>query len=509
MLNLSSLLEHSAQEHPERTALVLGDTRLTYAELLSRSQDIADALRHRGVGKGDKVALSCPNVPDFPAAYFGILRVGAVVVPLNVLLRPQEVAYHLSDSRAKALLCFEGTPQLPLAEVAKAGFDQAPACEHFLLLHRIEHTSSGSAGPAEVVATAAEDTAVILYTSGTTGRPKGAELTHRNMAMNAMVADRLFTAAEDEVMLASLPLFHAFGQSAVMNMGLLRGATLVLQPRFDAAEALRLMHREGVTFFAGVPTMYWALLGALGDLDEQAPPAHLRTAVSGGAALPVEVLRQFGKAFGVGVQEGYGLSETSPVACFNPPGLPPRPGSIGRPVWGVQMKLVDDSWQAVPGDGRGEIAIRGHNVMKGYYRRPEDTAAVIRDGWFRTGDIARRDADGYYYIVDRVKDLIIRGGFNVYPREIEEVLITHPSVSMAAVVGVPHATHGEDVKAFVIRVPGAPLSEEELIAWCRERMAAYKYPRSVEFRDSLPLTSTGKILKRELTAEAGGGARPA
>ncbi|MEU9091058.1 long-chain fatty acid--CoA ligase [Streptomyces sp. NPDC048428] len=506
MLNLSSLLEHSAQEHPERTALVLGDTRLTYAELQSRSQDIADALRDRGVGKGDKVALSCPNVPDFPAAYFGILRVGAVVVPLNVLLRPQEVAYHLTDSGAKALLCSEGTPQLPLAEVAKAGFDQAPGCEHFLLLHRIEHTGSGSAEPAEAVATAAEDTAVILYTSGTTGRPKGAELTHRNMAMNAMVSDRLFTAAEDEVMLASLPLFHAFGQSAVMNMGLLRGATLVLQPRFDAAEALRLMHREGVTFFAGVPTMYWALLGAL---DEQTPPTRLRTAVSGGAALPVEVLRQFGKVFGVGVQEGYGLSETSPVACFNPPGLPPRPGSIGRPVWGVQMKLIDDSWQSVPGGGPGEIAIRGHNIMKGYYRRPDDTAGVIRDGWFRTGDIARRDSDGYYYIVDRVKDLIIRGGFNVYPREIEEVLITHPAVSMAAVVGVPHATHGEDVKAFVIRVPGTQLSGEELIAWCRERMAAYKYPRSVEFRDSLPLTSTGKILKRELTTEADGGARPA
>lgn len=260
MLNLTSLLEHSAQEYPERTALVLGDTRLTYAELLSRSQDIADALSGLGVGRGDKVALSCPNVPDFPAAYFGILRAGAVVVPLNVLLRPQEVAYHLTDSRAKALLCFEGTPQLPLAETGKAGFDQAPDCEHFLLLHRIEHTSSGSAEPAGMVATEAEDTAVILYTSGTTGRPKGAELTHRNMAMNAMVADRLFTAAEDEVMLASLPLFHAFGQSAVMNMGLLRGATLVLQPRFDAEEALRLMHREGVTFFAGVPTMYWALL---------------------------------------------------------------------------------------------------------------------------------------------------------------------------------------------------------------------------------------------------------
>ncbi|MEW2180111.1 long-chain fatty acid--CoA ligase [Streptomyces sp. NPDC005406] len=505
MLNLSSLLEHSAREHPERIALVLGDTRLTYAELLARSEDIAGELRRWGVCKGDTVALSCPNVPDFPAAYFAILRVGAVVVPLNVMLRPQEVAYHLTDSGAKALLCFEGTPQLPLGETGKAGFDQAPACEHFLLLDRIERTgATGAAGPAEAVATAAEDTAVILYTSGTTGRPKGAELTHRSMAMNAMVADRLFTAADDEVMLASLPLFHAFGQSAVMNMGLLRGATLVLQPRFDADEALQLMHREGVTFFAGVPTMYWALLGALATTDDREAPARLRTAVSGGAALPVEVLQRFGTAFGVGVQEGYGLSETSPVACFNPPGLPPRPGSIGRPVWGVQMKLIDDSWQDVPGDGRGEIAIRGHNVMKGYFQRPDDTASVMSDGWFRTGDIAQRDADGYYYIVDRVKDLIIRGGFNIYPRELEEVLITHPAVSMAAVVGVPHATHGEDVKAFVIPVPGTELREAELIDWCRERMAAYKYPRSVEFRDSLPLTSTGKILKRRLTAEAGG-----
>ncbi|MDP5309539.1 long-chain-fatty-acid--CoA ligase [Streptomyces poriferorum] len=509
MLNLSSLLEHSAREHPGRIALVLGDTRLTYAELLARSQDIAGALRRRGIGRGDRVALSCPNVPDFPAAYFGILRVGAVVVPLNVLLRPQEVAYHLTDSGARALLCYEGTPQLPLAEVGKAGFDQAPDCEHLLLLHRIERTGPADARSAAAVATAAEDTAVILYTSGTTGRPKGAELTHRNMVMNAMVADRLFTAADDEVMLAALPLFHAFGQSAVMNMGMLRGATLVLQPRFDAEEALRLMHREGVTFFAGVPTMYWALLGALGTPDEPAAPTRLRTAVSGGAALPVEVLQQFGKAFGVGVQEGYGLSETSPVACFNPPGLPPRPGSIGRPVWGVQMKLIDDAWQDVPADGRGEIALRGHNIMKGYYRRPDDTASVMNDGWFRTGDIARRDADGYYYVVDRVKDLIIRGGFNVYPREIEEVLITHPAVSMAAVVGVRHATHGEDVKAFVIPVPGTELSEAELIAWCRERMAAYKYPRSVEFRDSLPLTSTGKILKRRLTAGNAGEAGPA
>lgn len=364
MLNLSSLLEHSAREYPERTALVFGDTRLTYAQLLARSEAVTDRLRRRGVGRGDRVALTCPNVPDFPAAYFGILRAGAVVVPLNVLLRPQEVAYHLADSRAKAFLCFEGTPELPLAQVGQAGFDEVPGCEHFLLLPRSGDTRTGNASPgnagnagtvggaapAEAVATDAEDTAVILYTSGTTGRPKGAELTHRNMVMNAMTADRLFKGEGDEVMLAALPLFHAFGQSAVLNMGVLRGARLVLQPRFDAGQALDLMHREGVTFFAGVPTMYWALLGALGEL---APPAHLRTAVSGGAALPVEVLQQFGKAFGVGVREGYGLSETSPVACFNPPGLPPRPGSIGRPVVGVDMKLIDDSWQTVAGDGQG------------------------------------------------------------------------------------------------------------------------------------------------------------
>ncbi|MFI1222014.1 MULTISPECIES: long-chain fatty acid--CoA ligase [unclassified Streptomyces] len=499
MLNLSSLLEHTAQEHPDRTALVLGDARTTYARLQARAEAVADRLRRLGIGRGDKVALSCPNVPDYPAAYFGILRTGAVVVPLNILLRPQEVAYHLADSRAKAFLCFGDTPGLPLARVGRAGFDRAPDCEHFLPLPGSEGDGSVPAAPVEAAATAAEDTAVILYTSGTTGRPKGAELTHRNMVMNALITDRLFTRVEDEVMLAALPLFHAFGQSAVMNMGLLRGATLVLQPRFDAGEALRLMRREGVTFFAGVPTMYGALLSELG---ERPPPDRLRTAVSGGAALPVEVFERFGRVFGVGVQEGYGLSETSPVACFNPAGSPPRPGSIGRQVWGVRMKLVDDSWRTVPGDGQGEIAIRGHNVMKGYYRRPHDTDAVVRDGWFRTGDIARRDEDGYYYVVDRVKDLIIRGGFNVYPREIEEVLITHPAVGTVAVVGVPHATHGEDVKAFVVPVPGTEPVEDELIAWCRERMAAYKYPRSVEFRDSLPLTSTGKILKRELAAEA-------
>lgn len=257
------------------------------------------------------------------------------------------------------------------------------------------------------------------------------------------------------------------------------------------------MRTENVTLFAGVPTMYWAMLTKIHSEGDEVPTS-LKVAVAGGASSPVEVLRDFEKTFGIGILEGYGLSETSPVASFNHPGRPAKPGMIGTPIWGVEMKLVDGDWKTVEGEGPGEIAIRGHNVMKGYYNRPEATAEVMRDGWFRTGDIATRDADGYYAIVDRAKDMIIRGGFNVYPRELEEVLITHPEVSLAAVVGVAHDSHGEEVKAYVIRIPGATITEAELIAWGKENMAAYKYPRIIEFRDALPMTATGKILKREL-----------
>jgi len=287
-----------------------------------------------------------------------------------------------------------------------------------------------------------------------------------------------------------------------MNAGIAVGATLVLLPRFDAEEAVALLQKENVTFFAGVPTMYWGLLGALTeDVDVDRIAANLRVAVSGGASLPVEIIKEFKDRFHVQILEGYGLSETSPLATFADPDRAPRPGSIGVPIWGVECMLVDEHWNAVEGtDGIGEIAIRGHNIMKGYYNRPEATAEVMRDGWFRTGDLARRDEDGYYYIVDRAKDMIIRGGFNVYPREIEEVLLSHPDVSLAAVVGVPHDSHGEEVKAFVILHSGATTTERELLAWGKEQMAAYKYPRMVEFVPALPMTSTGKILKRELVA---------
>ena len=527
--NLASLLEHSAATYPERTAIVFGDRRLSYAEVDTFANMVAGMLAERGIEPGDKVALSCPNLPYFTIVYYGILKAGATVVPLNVLLKAREVAYHLDDSDAVAYFCFEDTAELPMGQEGYAGFEQADRCKQFFMITAdlaaaspIEGTAenpvqtmaqalAGQSGQFETVATDEDDTAVILYTSGTTGQPKGAELRHRNMRDNALSGAALFGADPDrpDRFLCVLPLFHSFGQTVCQNGAFAYGGTIVMLPRFEARAALDLMADEEITFFAGVPTMYWGLLGALEDaqadgLDVTEVADHLRVAVAGGSALPVEVHKEFERRFGVTILEGYGLSETSPVASFSQYGEPVRVGSIGLPIPGVEMRLIDPA--STPGDFRdvaegeiGEIAIKGHNVMKGYYGRPEATAAVIDDGWFRSGDLARRDEDGWYYIVDRSKDMIIRGGFNVYPREIEEVLLTHPAVSLAAVIGVPHESHGEEIKAVIIKAPGAEVSEDELIAWAKEQMAAYKYPRIVEFVDALPMTSTGKILKRELS----------
>ena len=517
MLNLAVLLEDSVRNVPDRVAVACGPARLTYAELDAKASQVAGALAARGIGPGDRVALSCPNLPYFPVVYYGILKAGATVVPLNILLTEREIAYHLEDSAARAYFCFEGTAELPVGQAGRAAFDRTGSCEHFVLLTADPDATSPSADTetlAEFVhrqpagfasaATSETDTAVILYTSGTTGQPKGAELTHSNVVHNALLVNRLFGLHPHDVHLLVLPLFHSFGQIVQMNAGFAARATIVLLPRFDAATVLELMQAEQVTFFAGVPTMYHALLNCeeTGRFDIEKIAARMRIAVSGGAALPVEVMRRFEERFAVPILEGYGLSETSPVATFNRVDRPRRPGSIGLPVWGVEVRIVRDDGSAADDGEPGEITIRGHNVMKGYFRQPEATAkAIDRDGWFRTGDIGTRDADGYLYVVDRKKDMIIRGGFNVYPRELEEVLLTHPAVSLAAVVGVPHSSHGEEVKAFVVRAPGAELTEAGLIAWCRQNMAAYKYPRLVEFRDSLPMTATGKILKRELARQ--------
>jgi long-chain acyl-CoA synthetase len=514
MLNLSVLLEDSARHYPERAAVVLGAQRLTYAQLDAAANQVANMLVSRGVNPGDKVALSCPNLPYFPVVYYGILKAGAVVVPLNVLLKGREIAYHLNDSDAKAYFCFQGTAELPMAAEGHAGFSQAEQCEHFFLITAdpaapspIEGTETMAAAVAgrspvfESVLAAETDPAVILYTSGTTGQAKGAELSHSNLLLNAFTCNRLFQSKPGtDTHLLVLPLFHSFGSTVNMNAGFGVGATLVLLPRFEPAAAVRLLEQENVTFFAGVPTMYWGLLNALTeDVDVDRIAANMRVAVSGGSSLPVEIIRQVQERFGLQILEGYGLSETSPVATFSDPDSEPRPGSIGVPIWGVEVKLIDESWNTIEAaDEIGEIAIRGHNIMRGYYNRPEATAEVMNNGWFRTGDLARRDKDGFYYIVDRAKDMIIRGGFNVYPREIEEVLMTHEAVSLAAVIGVPHPRHGEEVKAYVIRKDGATVTEEELVAWGKEQMASYKYPRIVTFVESLPMTATGKLLKRAL-----------
>ncbi|GAA0911476.1 long-chain fatty acid--CoA ligase [Nonomuraea longicatena] len=510
MLNLSILLEDSARNRPDDTAIVFGDMRLPYSMVDTVANQVANLLVSRGIRKGDKVALACPNVPYFPFVYFGILKAGATVVPLNVLLKSREIAYHLDDSDAKALICFEGTPELPLGERGKEGFEAAQGCEHFIVLpatalaveseygESIWAALDGMSGQFETVQTAPDDTAVILYTSGTTGQPKGAELSHQNMLVNALTCDKMFPRTEGgDVYLAVLPLFHSFGQTVVQNTGFLRGSPVVLMPRFEPGEALEIMAKEGVTFLAAVPTMYWGLLTKI-HAEGVTAPTSLRIAVSGGSGAPIETLNDFEKTFGFGILEGYGLSETSPVASFNQIGRVTKPGTIGTPIWGVEMKLIDTDWNTVEGEGPGEIAIRGHNIMKGYYNRPEATAEVVKDGWFRSGDIGTRDADGYYSIFDRAKDMIIRGGFNVYPREVEEVLMSHPAVSLVAVVGIAHDSHGEEVKAYVIPAKDASVTEDELIAWAKENMAAYKYPRVVEFRESLPMTISGKILKREL-----------
>lgn len=520
--NLASLLEDSTARYPEREAVVLGDTRLTYAQVDGAANQVANLLASRGIGKGDKVALSCANLPYFTIIYFGILKAGATVVPLNVLLKGREVAYHLDDSDAKAYFCFQGTPELPIGQEGYAGFRSADGCEHFWMItvdpaapspvdgtETLGQAMGGQPPTFETVGTDEDDTAVILYTSGTTGQPKGAELRHRNMRDNAFSGEALFGANAEapDTYLCVLPLFHSFGQSVIQNGGFAYGGTVVMLPRFDADAALKTMLKEKITFFAGVPTMYWGLLGALdgSGVDVTELAANLRVAVAGGSALPVEVHKEFEKRFGVTILEGYGLSETSPVASFSALGEPVRVGSIGTPIPGVEMRLLQpETWDEVNADNSdpdaiGEIAIKGHNIMKGYYNRPESTDQVIRDGWFRSGDLGRRDADGWYYIVDRSKDMIIRGGYNVYPREIEEVLLTHPDVSLAAVIGVPHESHGEEIKAVVIRNEGATVTEDELLAWGKDQMAAYKYPRIVEFVDALPMTATGKILKRELS----------
>ena len=497
MTSISSLLDQAAAEHPGHAALRMDDLVLSYAQLHEAAGRMSTLLALLGVEPGDRVGLMLPNVPAFPIAFYGALAAGAVVVPMNPLLKSREVSYYLGDSGAKGVVAWHAAAGEAATGAADAGA-QMIAAETPDLSGLLEEVSPAAdwSGRGDL------DDAVILYTSGTTGHPKGAELTHDGLVRNAEISSlTLFDVGPDDVIMGCLPLFHVFGLTCGLNASVARAATLSLLPRFDPAKALDIIQRDQVTIFEGVPTMYAAMLH-LPDADP-AKTATLRLCASGGAAMPVVVLRGFEEKFGCVILEGYGLSETSPVASFNHPHRVRKPGSIGTPIEGVEMRLIDDDWNTVPDGEIGEIAIRGHNVMKGYWNKPEATAETMRDGWFRTGDMARVDADGYYFIVDRKKDLIIRGGYNVYPREIEEVLHEHPAVAEVAVIGIPHPSLGEEVGAAVALKPGASATTDELRSFARDRVAAYKYPRHVWLVDALPKGPTGKILRREVTPPTG------
>jgi long-chain acyl-CoA synthetase len=490
-VNLAELLTNSVARDPDHVALKLDDAEVTYGQLDEASARVVGLLRERGLVQGDRVGIMLPNVPYFAICYYGVLRAGGVVVPMNVLLKRREVEFYLQDPGAKLLFAWMG-----FEEDARAGADAAGAECVAVAPGEFEKLLAGSEPVREVADMDGSDTAVILYTSGTTGTPKGAELTHENLLRNAEIARGLFDLGSEAVTLGALPLFHSFGQTCGLNATIGGGGTLTLIPRFDPGKALEIIQRDKVNVFEGVPTMYSAMLHHAER--DKFDTSSIELCGSGGSAMPVEVLRGFEDAFGCKVLEGYGLSETSPVASFNHRDRDRKPGSIGTPVTGVEMKVVDEDGNEVPEGEVGEIVIRGHNVMKGYWNRPDATAETIIDGWLHTGDMAKVDEDGYFFIVDRKKDMIIRGGYNVYPREIEEVLYEHPAVREVAVVGLPHDDLGEEVGAAVVLKDGADATEEELRAYAKEQVAAYKYPRKIWFVDDLPKGPTGKILKREV-----------
>ncbi|MFP5311038.1 MAG: long-chain-fatty-acid--CoA ligase [Actinomycetes bacterium] len=504
-ISVAAVLAESATRNPDSIALIVGGDQVSYADLWDQTRAYAGALRARGISPGDAVAVLIPNVPDFARVYYAVLSLGAVVVPVHALLKAREIEYVLQDSGAKLLVCAAPLLTEGAAGAAASGIDvltvMAPDDGGF---PRLE-TEADAAEPIRTYQPCRpSDTATILYTSGTTGKPKGALGTHFALVEQTSV---LLTSVMDfrpgDVLFGGLPLFHTFGQTVVLNTGLRAGATIVLMPRFTGPDALKLLARHNVNIFIGVPTMYVALLEAAKTVPDR--PAALRYGISGGASLPLAVMDRFRDVYGVEIHEGYGLTETSPVAAFNHVGTAPRPGTIGVPIWGVDIEIarpeVAERIELLPNGELGELVIRGHLLMKGYLNRPEATAEAMVNGWFRSGDLGMKDDDGYLTIVDRMKDMIIRNGYNVYPREVEEVLLTHPAVVSAAVYGIPHEAHGQEIAAAIVLDAGASVSEAELVDFAGVQLAAYKYPRVVRILSELPLGPSGKILKRKLAED--------
>jgi long-chain acyl-CoA synthetase len=492
--NLASWVTKRAATDPDLPAVRQGETTLSYATLDLAAGRFATILSGRGVKAGDRVAMIMPNVAYFPIVYYAILRIGAIAVPMNPLLKAGEISFVWNDCGVKVAVVFP----LFAEEATKAG--SVTGTEMIITVPGVFDAELAQTESTEQVADqTGKETAVILYTSGTTGQPKGAELTHANLSSNVRTTiETLLPMGPGDVIFGGLPLFHSFGQTVGLNAAMAGGACLTLLPRFDPVQALSIIANDRVTGFLGVPTMYMGLLAVKNR--ERFDTSSLRMAVSGGASLPVEVLRGVEQAFGLRLLEGYGLSETSPVASFNHPDRPSKHGSVGTPIRGVEFGLRDENDREVAEGEIGEIVIRGENVMKGYWNQPEATAEAMRGGWFHSGDLARRDEDGFYFIVDRKKDMIIRNGYKVFPREVEEILYAHPAVAEAAVFAVPDAMCGEEVAALVTLKEGASASDDELRDYVKGQIAAYKYPRIVRF-GPIPKGPTGKILKREIKFE--------
>jgi long-chain acyl-CoA synthetase len=515
LMNLVQRVRETSLENPTKPAYHFMGKDTSYAEFDQSIAKFASALRKLGIEKGDHVAFLLGNTPHFLITLYATMRLGATAIPINPIYTSDEISYILHNSQPKAVIALDML--LPLVEQASGSF---PFVSNYIICETTPETTAKLAAlPDELrskvksftqlsmsstpdvlpVDVAQNDTAVILYTSGTTGRPKGAMLTHENLFSNARdTADYLGISAEDRV-IAALPVFHVFALTVVVNAPLLKGATLLLVPRFTPKDVFDMAKEKQATVFAGVPTMY-NFLYQTPDSDGS-DFSSIRLAISGGSSLPVALLHNFENKFNVRISEGYGLSEASPVTCFNPLDRDRKPGSIGTSILNVENRVVNELGDDVPVGEVGELIVRGPNVMKGYFNMPEETEATIRGGWLYTGDLARMDEEGYFFIVDRKKDLVIVGGYNVYPREVEEVLFAHPSVVEAAVIGMPDMDFGEAVHAYVV-VKDESVTSEDLRAFCAEHLAKYKIPRQFEFLEELPKNTTGKILRRSLKDQA-------
>ena len=491
-MNLADLLTDTASSTPTKTALIQASdgTKVSFEALEREADRVAGALAASGIAPGDRVALGMHNCPHFLYAYFGILRAGAVVVPLNIMLTAAEVTAVLRDAGARAAVTAG-----PFGEVVREAASQVDLVE---AVYAAETWDELGDREAPSVSVGGDDLAVLAYTSGTTGEPKGVMLSHDNLLANLRQQMAIPEAhvTEDDVLFLALPLFHIFGLNVTLGLLVMNGATGVLMERFEPVPALRAIVEHKVTILFGAPTMYGAWISVPGA--DQYDLSKVRLAVSGAAPLGTDVLRTFYDLFGVRVYEGYGLTETSPTLWSNRMADKPRPGSVGKPLPEVEFRLIDETGDDVELGDPGEVIVKGPNVFKGYWNRPDDTEKAFIDGWFRTGDVGVLDEEGYLYLVDRKRDLIIVSGFNVFPSEVENALLLNPKVAEAAVVGIPHAYTGEAVKAYVVLEPGAEATEAELVADVQRRLARFKCPSSIEIAADLPHLLTGKVLRRAL-----------